>query len=149
MTHTLSTYLTFPGNAAEVFEHWAKVFDGDLTLLKYGEVPTGEFPFEPDPDAVAHAQLIITGGVITGGDAMPGDPELPLRDTAYSLLYSLTAPEEARELIQRLVDGGGHVGMPFEEAPWGGFYGQVIDRFGVMWAFDVEVPDAPVADTVI
>lgn len=149
MTHTLSTYLTFPGNAAEVFEHWAQVFEGDLNLTKYGDVPTGEFPFEPDPDLVAHAQLIITGGTLTGGDSMPGEAGLPLRDTAYSLLYSLNTPEEAREVIQRLVDGGGHVGMPFEEAPWGGYYGQVFDRFGVMWAFDVEAPDTPVADTEI
>lgn len=25
--------------------------------------------------------------------------------------------------------------IPFELAPWGSYYGQVFDRFGVMWAF--------------
>lgn len=28
--------------------------------------------------------------------------------------------------------------MPFEKAPWGGHYGQVKDKFGVLWAFSVE-----------
>jgi PhnB protein len=28
--------------------------------------------------------------------------------------------------------------MPFEKAPWGDWYGQVFDRFGVMWAVSVE-----------
>ncbi|MCC5673203.1 hypothetical protein [Kocuria rhizophila] len=26
-------------------------------------------------------------------------------------------------------------GMPFEKAPWGDWYGQVFDRYGVMWSF--------------
>lgn len=38
----------------------------------------------------------------------------------------------------KLVAGGGEINMPFEEAPWGSYYGQAFDRFGVMWAFDVE-----------
>ena len=25
--------------------------------------------------------------------------------------------------------------MPFEKAPWGDYYGQVFDRYGVMWSF--------------
>lgn len=149
MHKTLSPYLTFPGNAAQVFTYWAKVFEGDLTMMHYGGMSTEGFPFEVDPELVAHAQLKLPGGSITGGDNMPGAPELPLQDTAYSLLYSLASQEEARELIQRLVDGGGTVAMPFEEAPWGGCYGQVMDRFGVLWSFDVEAEPAQPEDTKI
>lgn len=149
MSKNLSTYFSFPGNAAEVFEHWAKIFDGDLVMMKYGEMPTEGFPFQPDPDAVAHAQLTLAGGTITGGDNMPGSPELPLQDTAYSLLYTLDTPEDATRLITGLIDGGGQLAMPFEEAPWGGFYGQVMDRFGVLWAFDVEAPGITAEDTKI
>lgn len=149
MSKNLSTYVTFPGNAAEVFEHWAKIFDGDLTMMKYEEMSTEGFPFQPDPERVAHAQLKLAGGTITGGDNMPGSPEAPLQDTAYSLLYSLDTPEEAERLIKGLVDGGGQLAMPFEEAPWGGFYGQAMDRFGVLWAFDVEAPGPTVEDTKI
>jgi len=27
--------------------------------------------------------------------------------------------------------------MPFDVAPWGGWYGQAFDQYGVMWAFSV------------
>lgn len=33
---------------------------------------------------------------------------------------------------------GGDVGMQFEKAPWGDWYGQVFDKFGVMWSFSCE-----------
>lgn len=35
------------------------------------------------------------------------------------------------------MDGGGEINVPFELAPWGSYYGQVFDPFGVMWSFDV------------
>ena len=30
--------------------------------------------------------------------------------------------------------------MPFDKAPWGDFYGQVTDRYGITWMFDVDAP---------
>ena len=135
---TLATYIAFPGNAAEAFEHYADVLGGDLQLMRYGDTPPMEgVPFEPDPAAVAHAALTIPGGTIAGGDTMPGE-NYPLRDTAYSLLLTLDTIEEARAVIEKFVAGGGSINMPFEKAPWGDHYGQVFDRFDVMWAVNVE-----------
>lgn len=140
---TLSTYIAFPGNAAEAFTHYQEVFGGELDLMRYGDVPPMEgMPFQPDPQAVAHAHLDLDGGSISGGDQMPGEEEYGLRDTAYSLLYSVDDVERARELIDKLVAAGGSVNMPFELAPWGSYYGQVFDRFGVMWSFDVDAGEA-------
>lgn len=133
----LSTYIAFPGNAAEAFPYYADVFGGSLNMMKYGDMPPMEgMPFEPDPAHVAHATLDLPGGTITGGDAMPGE-DFPIRGSAYSLLYQLDDVGRAKELIARLAEDGGSVAMPFEEAPWGDHYGQAFDKFGVMWAFDV------------
>ena len=85
---TLSTYIAFPGNAREAFEHYRDVFGGELTLVTYGDGDLGEMTFTPDPASVAHAILVLPGGTITGGDAAPGDQTYALRDTAYSLLYT-------------------------------------------------------------
>lgn len=134
----LSTYLTFPGTAQEAFEHYRDVFGGELNLMTYGDAPKMEgMPFEPDPQAVAHAVLTLPGGTLTGGDQMPGET-YAVQGTIYSLLYTLDDVDEARRLIQALVDGGGAQNMPFAQAPWGGHYGQVFDRYGVMWAFSVD-----------
>jgi PhnB protein len=139
MNETLATYIALPGTTAEAFEHWHAVLGGDVMILRYGDVPMSEeMPFEPDAQAVAHATLTTPAGVIAGGDAMDGEQDYPIRDTAYSLLYTADTVERAREIIDAFVAGGGHVGMPFERAPWGDWYGQVFDRFGVMWALSVE-----------
>lgn len=137
MTKNLATYISLRGNTGEAMQHWHEVFGGELNIMRYGDTQMSGMPFEPDPNAVAHATLDLPGGSLAGGDVMD-DNDYPVRDTAYSLLYTTDSPEQARELIAKLVDGGGNVGMKFEQAPWGGYYGQVFDRFGVMWAFSCD-----------
>lgn len=139
MTHSIATYIALPGTTGEAMEHWHEVFGGDLHLLRYGDMPPMEgMPFTPDPQAVAHATLVTPAGTIAGGDAMDDGNDYNVRGSAYSMLYTTDTPEEARDLIAKLLAGGGEVGMPFERAPWGDWYGQAYDRFGVMWAFSCE-----------
>lgn len=133
----LATYISFPGNAREAFTYYQEVFGGELEITGYGNMDTSGFPFQPGPDAVGHASLLLPGGEIAGGDVVD-DKDYPLQDTAYSMLYTLDDPESARTIIQRLVSDGGAQTMPFELAPWGSWYGQVFDKYGVMWAFSVE-----------
>ena len=135
MAQSLATYIALPGTTGEAMEHWHDVFGGELVIMRYGDVPMEGMPFEPDPHAVAHASLTLSAGVIAGGDAMEDGHDYSVRGTAYSMLYTTDTPDEAREYIRRLLDGGGENGMPFERAPWGDWYGTVFDRFGVMWAF--------------
>lgn len=132
----LATYIAFPGNTREAFTYYQDVFGGELDITGYEGMDTSGFPVQPGPDAVGHASLKLPGGELTGGD-VADEKDYPLRDTAYSLLYTLDDPEHARTVIRRLVDDGGSQAMPFELAPWGDWYGQAFDRFGVMWAFSV------------
>ena len=135
---TLAIYIAFHGNAKEAFEYYHSVFGGELQLITYADMPEMKgMPFEPDPQAVAHAMLTLDGGTITGGDAMPGE-QYHVKDTVYSMLYGLDDVEQAKGLMDRLAADGGTVNMAFEPSPWGSHYGQVFDKFGVMWAFDVE-----------
>lgn len=135
-----SPYLTFPGNGAEVLEHWRDLFGGELEVQLYGDLPDlSGFPFAPPPGAVAHGTL--TGGLLTvsGGDGIAdaGQELPPLGSDVYSFLIGLDSVEEARALIAKVTGAGGKLAMPFELAPWGDHYGQVLDRFGVMFALVV------------
>lgn len=138
MGRALATYIALPGTTTEAMEHWHQVFGGELNILHYQDTELEGLPFKPDPDAVAHATLSLDVGEIAGGDAVDAGDDYPVQGTAYSLLYTTKTPEEARAYIAKLVDGGGSIGLPFEQAPWGDWYGQVFDRFGVMWAFSCE-----------
>lgn len=137
---TFTPYISFPGNAGEAFAYYNEVFGGRLDLMRYDDYPdTSGFPFTPPPGAVAHAQL--HGGAVTlagGDDLSEGTTSEKLRSDAYSLLIQPGSVDAARGLIEKLTSTGGSVAMPFEQAPWGAYYGQVIDRFGVMWQFNVE-----------
>lgn len=131
----LATYIALPGTTAEAMTHWHEVFGGDLEIITYAQAGMTDLPFDPPPAAVAHASLTLPAGIITGGDVMVTGGDYPIKGTAYSLLYTTDTPEEAEHYIRLLLGGGGSIGMPFEHAPWGDWYGQVFDRYGVMWAF--------------
>ncbi|WP_068398466.1 VOC family protein [Kribbia dieselivorans] len=131
---SVATYIAFPGNAKEAFEHYKDVLGGELHLMTYGTTQMEGMPFTPPADAVAHAELHTPGGIIAGADAME---EVPVKDTAYSMLLTVDTVEEGRALIEKFLAGGGSMNLPFELAPWGQYYGQVFDRFGVMWSLSV------------
>ena len=135
MSQSIAAYITLPGTAAEAFAHWHEVFGGELEIITYGQMQLEGLPFDPPADAVAHAVLQLEGGDIADGDSI-GESYL-LRDTAYSLLCTQSEIERARELSAALIDGGGSEGMPIMKAPWGDWYGQTFDRYGVMWSFSV------------
>lgn len=137
MVGTISTYITFKENTAEALKHWQEVFGGELNLLSYGQATLEALPFDPPADALAHGVLTLdNGGLISGGDSI--ERELPIRDTAYSMLYNAESVEDGRERIDKIVAAGGEETMKFEQAPWGGSYGQVFDKFGVMWSISAD-----------
>ncbi|MDN5757646.1 MAG: VOC family protein [Tomitella sp.] len=127
-----STYISFPGNAAEAFAYYHQLFGGSLEMQKYGDAPM-DLPFDPPDDAVAHAHLTAEGISISGGDAM-GDNTPSLKSDVYSFLLEMGTVDEGKAFIDKVASDGGTIAMPFEVAPWGDTYGQVNDKFGVKWA---------------
>lgn len=67
-----------------------------------------------------------------------GEDTPSLQSDVYSLLLTPGSVEKAEALIEKFTSTGAEAAMPFEPSPWGPHYGQVRDRFGVLWAFDVE-----------
>lgn len=143
MSDFFSPYISFPNNAKEVLEHYRDLFGGQLDLLTYGSMPPMEgMPFTPPAEAVAHAQL--HGGLVTlaGGDSISGNAGDALNLGSASFLLTLDDLDDARALIQKIVDAGGEIAMPFEQAPWGDYYGQAKDRYGVTWQFNTPVGES-------
>ena len=128
-----SINLAFPGNAKDAVTFYHEVFGGELNVMTYGDAPPMEgMPFEPDPASVAHADLTAPGLHLTAGDD-PGQTPGALRTDAWSIMLGTDTVEEGQALIDKLAADGGEVVMPYELAPWGDVYGQVRDRFDVLW----------------
>lgn len=141
MAVRLLPYLAFPGNGAEVMAYYNDIFGGSLNVTKYGDFPM-DLPFTPPTGAIAHAHLNSDTVQITGGDAMCSEHGGSLVSDTYSFLLEIDSVDEATALIENLTATGAQVAMPFDAAPWGGHYGQVKDKYGVLWAFSVAAVNA-------
>jgi PhnB protein len=126
---------------AEVMAYYKYIFGGSLNAMKYGDIPM-DLPFNPPTGALAHAHLDSDRVQISGGDAMGDEPDESLESSTYSFLLDIDSIEEAAALIQKFTSTGGQVAMPFDKAPWGDHYGQVKDKYGVLWAFSVASANA-------
>jgi PhnB protein len=82
---------------------------------------------EANKDKVMHMVVAVAGNNLfmsdfnghTHGDSM-------------SLSLEFASEGEGRDAYTKLSDGG-NVLFPFGPAPWGGFFGQFVDKYGVPW----------------
>lgn len=136
MTTRLNPYVNFRGQAGEAMAFYQSVLGGDLTSTTFGELGGMGTP-EEEHGHLMHSQLSASESVtLMGSDlpsTMPGD--------IHNGTISLSGDDEAQ--LRGWYDGlaaGGTVDVPLEQAPWGDFFGQVTDKFGVSWMVNVAGP---------
>jgi PhnB protein len=137
----VSTYLNFPRSTEEAFLFYRSVFRSEFSgpIARFRDIPS--HPGQPaladaDKDLVMHVELPILGGhVLMGTDA----PEsMGFSVAPGSNMYINLEPDTRAatdELFEALADGG-KVEMPLQEMFWGGYFGSIIDKFGIRWMFN-------------
>jgi PhnB protein len=93
---------------------------------------------DEDKDLVMHGQLDAPGGLTIMASDTPSFMEYVAPSAGVTV--ALTGGPEDHDYIrgayEKLSDGA-TPGEPFELAPWGDYYGQLTDKFGISWMFDV------------
>ncbi|CAH8711008.1 VOC family protein [Paenibacillus thiaminolyticus] len=130
---SVDAYLNFNGNCREAVEFYADVFGTDKPqIMTFGDTP-------PHPDftlpeeakhLVMHTRLTILGSNVMFSDVFPGMP------FTVGNNISLAIVSENEDDLQTFFDKlkvGGKVVMELQETFWSKRYGQVEDRFGVLW----------------
>ncbi|MXQ48941.1 hypothetical protein GRB29_06030 [Streptococcus pneumoniae] len=56
-------------------------------------------------------------------------------------------PEENKDLFEKLADGAQAIDMELQETPWSPAYGIVVDKFGMTWQVNTDIPEF-VSETV-
>jgi PhnB protein len=137
----VSTYLNFPRSTEEAVLFYRSVFRSEFAapIARFRDIPS--HPAQPaladaDKDLVMHVELPILGGhVLMGTDA----PEsMGFSVASGSNMYINLEPDTRAatdELFEALADGG-KVEMPLQEMFWGGYFGSIIDKFGIRWMFN-------------
>ncbi|GAA4180405.1 VOC family protein [Gryllotalpicola koreensis] len=138
MSASFTPYLSFRGQAREAMNFYQSVFGGELSLMTFAE---GGMTDGADPNQIMHASL--DGPVSIMGSDVP--ESMPFsQGSRVSLCFSGDAAEldTGRRYYASLSEGGADV-LPFDLAPWGDYYGQLTDRFGISWMFDFGAPEVP------
>ncbi len=137
----VSTYLNFPRTTEEAFNFYRSVFRTEFIgpLARFGDMPgcADQPPLaEADRNLVMHVELpILAGHMLMGTDA----PEsMGFTVTPGNNVFINLEPD-TRDETRRLFDAlsaGGKVEMPLQEMFWGGYFGSLVDRFGIRWMFN-------------
>ena len=134
----LNPYLSFKDQAREALTFYQSVLGGDLNITSYGDMPGMPGVPEDEGTLVMHGQLDTPAGLTLmaadSGSMMPY--VAPTSGVTVALTGNKDDLDYIRGAYDTLQDGASDT-LPFELAPWGDYYGQLTDRFGVSWMFDV------------
>ena len=135
----LNPYLSFRSEAKAALEFYQSVLGGELDVSTFGGVPMEGMPTpEADKDLVMHGQLDTPGDLTIMASDTPSFMEYVAPSAGVTV--ALTGGPDDHEYIKGAYDklsDGATPGQPFELAPWGDYYGQLTDKFGISWMFDV------------
>ena len=131
MATQLVPYIFFYGRCEEALEFYKSVFGGSYEMMRVADTPVaGEMP-PGSGNSVMHASFKADGisfMASDGRDVKTVDPD------AGNISLALTFEDAAEgERVFNALGAGGNIGMPIDNAFWGGRFGMVIDRFGTEW----------------
>jgi PhnB protein len=137
----VSTYLNFPRSTEEAFLFYKSVFGGEFTtpIMRFRDMPTHpDHPplTEADKNLVTHVELPILGGHLLMGTDAP--ESMGFAVVSGNNMFINLEPDNRAETdrLFNALSAGGHVEMPLQGMFWGGYFGNLVDRFGVHWVFN-------------
>ncbi len=126
----LNPYLSFRTEARQAMEFYQSVLGGQLDINVFSEFP--DMLQDPsESDLVMHAQLTTPDGLVLMASDTPSSMPY-VTPQGFSVSLSGTSAETTRAVWDKLSDGA-TVTMPLDNAPWGGLFGMLVDRFGTSW----------------
>lgn len=138
MAVRLNPYLILDGNAREAVAFYEKALEAKLLGIQtFGDMPAD--PAHPLPpgsgDRIMHAQLKVGETDLMFSDTFPGAPYQTGNNVNITIITDDAGT--SRRFLDALANGG-RVNMPLQETPWSPAYGQVVDKFGVVWQISTE-----------
>lgn len=131
-------HLYFKGDCEAALTFYASVGLGAIKdLRRFGGGPMAERHGALWADKVLHASFEGPGLLLFAGD---GPDSEPMKGCALLLEHRTQA--EAERCFVALSEGG-RITVAFAKQPWGDWYGNFTDRFGVQWAVLCPVASAP------
>jgi PhnB protein len=146
----LNVYLNFAGNAEEAMKFYKSIFGGEFrTIMRLKEMPMpGMTLSKADENKIMHIALPIgKDDVLMASDVLESHGQKLIVGNNIAISIFPESKEEADRMFKAL-SAGGTVEMPIANQPWGDYYGDVKDKFGVRWMIDYTYPKAKAEATM-
>ncbi len=135
----LSTYLSFPGMCREAFDFYAEALNGEIVECHTfaGSPMADQVPPEWG-DKIMHCTLKLPdGSLLMGCD----NAEAKDGFKGFNVMIAPVNVAEGQKCFDMLASGGSVI-MPFEKTFWAERFGMLVDRFGLTWAVNCDLPQA-------
>jgi PhnB protein len=130
----INPYLMFNGNAEQAANFYADVTGGHLeNLSRYGDFPAGSDWEAPAgyENKIGHCCVVFPGGAFSLADTMPTDT----RQFGGGAMMTLSCDsmEQVEAVYAKLSAGAQKINCPLQEVFYAKRYGEIVDKFGVLW----------------
>lgn len=126
----ITPYLHFQGNCAQAMAAYQAALGGELTLMRYGDMPEAP-PELAGSDLVMNAALVTDElGTLRASDFPPGVSGEA--QAAVTVCLELGDAERGRQLFDELAAGGAVI-QPYGPSFFTEGFGMFADRFGTHW----------------
>ena len=132
----LTSYLIFNGQAEEAANFYADVLGGKVeNLYRYDSMPPcPEMPIpEECKQMILHCCILFPGGSMSVADTLPHDKR-DFGNKGHMLTLDCDSIAHAEEVYTKLIQDTQKINCELAEAFFAKRYGEVVDRFGVLWA---------------
>lgn len=136
MIQEMSAYLLFAGEAADAIALYQRVLGAEVTeLMHWKDRPGDDLPPEI-ASRVMHSTLAVGPHRLHLADL---HETKPTPHEHFALHLEFDEPDAQQAAFDALAEGG-TVTMPFEDTFWNARFGKLVDRFGVSWSFNCQLP---------
>lgn len=140
MTATVNAYIKLHGNAKEAMDFYKNVFNGEfLAVLRYGDEPAQlDKMSTEDQRKIAFMTLNIGHGTTLMASDVIGSNAEHLRDGNNVYIYINVESEQELDGIFAKLKRGGRVLNEPTNTPWGGYYCELVDAYGISWIINFQ-----------
>jgi PhnB protein len=134
MTITTTTHLNFRGNAGAALAFYQDAFDGQLTMVTYGQA--GQAQRDDEAGHVMWGQVTTDSGFRVMAFDVPASRPWHPGENAVFVAVAGSSAADITGPWDKLMEGG-TVLQPLAPAQWSPLYGMLTDRFGITWIISV------------
>ena len=135
-------YISFKGNCEAAVSFYQSILGGELNIIRFKDLPeeeSGDYSVSKEwEEKIMHCLLSLdNGALIYFGDTWENTELITGTNSAIHL--NVDSEKEVYKFVEQLSKEG-EVTMEADKVFWGSVYGSVIDKFGIQWGIEFQLP---------